>query len=573
MPIYSDVTYQMCGNNGPWDNGSIAATLDSTGAPTVNATAAFTGDYPSGVYTLSWQGTGKVTISGTGVSMGKPTVTTTNGVQQNTVSVTLTQNTSQGSSFSVQATTPVTNIHLMVPATNQTSGSIFNNDFINKIHPFSTLRFMDALNTNGNLVETWSQRTWPTAGSRGGRAQGMAYEDIVALANQTGKDVWINIPVLATDDYVCRVARLFKYGESGADDNGSNCSLTAPSAAVAGDVGLNANSHVYVEFTNEEWNWGFQQVADIYCMANGGPASYSCSTGTCYHTCDVTAPTSAIAEAALNNSALNWGAVGYGRTEEMAIILTKRNNDIFKTVFGSSTDQVKTIFNVQAAYAAEADSAFAFLKAGYGSVADSIDYMAVAPYFSPNSETYESSLTTLFSDLANVLLPTDPDTGGTSIYQWIVGDLAEANKYELPLIAYESGQSLDNGLAIETTAQSDPRMYTEYLNYLAVWDKLVGRSHLINQYEFTGDGNWGALVNSEDPGSQKWDALLALTLIPGDINGDGTVNQEDCTVLQAHYGQSGMWRSQGDLNHDGSVNAEDLAILNTYITGQKCTAP
>jgi Dockerin type I domain len=461
----------------------------------------------------------------------------------------------------------------MVPSSNQ-SGSIFTQSFINKIHPFSTVRFMDALNTNGNLIKNWSQRSWPTAGSRAGTAGGIAYEDIIALANLTGKDVWINIPVLATDDYVCRLARLFRYGESGSNDNGSNCSTTAASAAPTGAVALNATSHVYVEFSNEVWNWGFQQVSDIYCMANGAPASYSCSTGTCYHACDVTAPTSILAQQALVNPAYSW-TKGYAMETQMSVFLTKRDNDIFKTVFGSHSSQVRTVMNVQSAYALEVDSGFQMFQNAKPSVPVSsfVDVMAVAPYFNASSTTYESSLDSLFGDLANVLLQKDPDAGGLSIYAWLQGDLAEANKYGLPVVAYEGGQSLTDGYSADTTAQTDPRMFTEYQKYFALWDQVIGRSHLFSHFELAGDGSWGALRNSEDPGSQKFDAMLSMMLTPGDANEDGVVNQADCAILRANYGKSGMFWTQGDFNHDGVVNATDLALMNQHIIGSPCTAP
>jgi hypothetical protein len=62
----------------------------------------------------------------------------------------------------------------------------------------------------------------PPVNSAGNPGQGMLYENIINFANITGKDVWINIPIMATDNYVCRLARLFAFRESGADDNGSN---------------------------------------------------------------------------------------------------------------------------------------------------------------------------------------------------------------------------------------------------------------------------------------------------------------------------------------------------------------
>ena len=53
-------------------------------------------------------------------------------------------------------------------------------------------------------------------------------------------------------------------------------------------------------------------------------------------------------------------------------------------------------------------------------------------------------------------------------------------------------------------------------------------------------------------------AAIALTpAVPGDINGDGSVNGSDLALLLGNWGGSGT----GDINGDGTVNGGDLAIL------------
>jgi len=53
-------------------------------------------------------------------------------------------------------------------------------------------------------------------------------------------------------------------------------------------------------------------------------------------------------------------------------------------------------------------------------------------------------------------------------------------------------------------------------------------------------------------------AAIALNpAIPGDLNGDGSVNGSDLAILLSNWGGSGS----GDINGDGTVNASDLAIL------------
>lgn len=51
--------------------------------------------------------------------------------------------------------------------------------------------------------------------------------------------------------------------------------------------------------------------------------------------------------------------------------------------------------------------------------------------------------------------------------------------------------------------------------------------------------------------------------IPGDVNGDGTVDALDLSTLLSNWGKTGATAAQGDLNGDGTVDALDLSTLLT----------
>lgn len=106
--------------------------------------------------------------------------------------------------------------------------------FLERIAPFQNLRFMDWMATNNNPVRTWSERK-PRGYYTYGGDTGVPYELIIQLANQTQKDVWICVPHAADDDYVRQMAQLFKDG-------------------------LDADITIYLEYSNEVWNWIFDQA-------------------------------------------------------------------------------------------------------------------------------------------------------------------------------------------------------------------------------------------------------------------------------------------------------------------------
>lgn len=110
----------------------------------------------------------------------------------------------------------------------------FYQGFLDKIEPFSALRFMDWGATNGSPLEHWDQRS-STSYFTYGTPFGVPYEVMIELANRTHKDIWICVPHAADEAYVTQMAALFKNEL---------------------DPGLS----VYLEYSNEVWNWIFAQA-------------------------------------------------------------------------------------------------------------------------------------------------------------------------------------------------------------------------------------------------------------------------------------------------------------------------
>jgi len=109
----------------------------------------------------------------------------------------------------------------------------FYEGFLDKIRPFKALRFMDWGHTNGNPVEHWEDRSSLTHFTYA-TATGVPYEMMVKLANTLKKDVWLCVPHAADSNYVAQMAALFR-------DQ------------------LDPNLTIYLEYSNEVWNWIFPQ--------------------------------------------------------------------------------------------------------------------------------------------------------------------------------------------------------------------------------------------------------------------------------------------------------------------------
>ena len=113
-------------------------------------------------------------------------------------------------------------------------GQVFTTPYLNLIRPYSTLRFMDFMATNNNTARLWAQRTLPGQATQQADA-GASWEYVAALANAVGRDIWINIPDQANDDYVRQLATLLH-------------------------TQLNPGLNVWMEDSNEVWNFIFQQA-------------------------------------------------------------------------------------------------------------------------------------------------------------------------------------------------------------------------------------------------------------------------------------------------------------------------
>ncbi len=132
---------------------------------------------------------------------------------------------------------------------------------------WSYIRMMDLGFTNNSPVRDWSDRRLPghvfpigvlnprdALDGRGSftltnERTGIPWEHMVALCNQTGKDLWLNIPHLASADCMLKLAKLIRFGSDGTEP------YETPQADPVWPP-LDPARKVYLEYSNEVWNAG-----------------------------------------------------------------------------------------------------------------------------------------------------------------------------------------------------------------------------------------------------------------------------------------------------------------------------
>jgi uncharacterized repeat protein (TIGR02543 family) len=107
-------------------------------------------------------------------------------------------------------------------------------DYLQSLEPFGVLRFMDFTNTNGHVTKS----EWDTAEEN-------MWASVVAIANETNKDIWICVPVRASDNYIRTLATYMKNN-------------------------LNDCINVFVEWGNEVWGFEAQRNVNVEMAAAKG---------------------------------------------------------------------------------------------------------------------------------------------------------------------------------------------------------------------------------------------------------------------------------------------------------------
>ncbi len=440
--------------DGNGDNTQNWATVDSKGWPIVSVGTPFGAIFEG----APWVGTYKLSFTnrnaGTGdtVKATKGPVSLSNRAHNSSTNVTtydvVVSSFASTNSFIwlmwAGSTGGITDVHLMRPLKDGSGwhpiGTALSDYIIDRLQHFTTIRTMQ---TGGNqdystgTDTVWTGRTKPwscqTRSSDAGRFGGVAIENLIGMANQAYKDLWINIPFRADDDYILKMAQTLRYGS-----DGINPYTSTQSSPVFPP--LNPNLKLYVEHGNEIWNPG----AGYWAGENYNDSNSEISAGDVNH---YTFETS------------NSGAWGYSwrRVGWLAV----RHSNIFRTVFGDSAmmTRVRPVLATQHTRYATTDEPLLYIdsvwgqgfntKAAYGAVnefghvAHPVSYyifgLATAPYFpSDNSLLAVTSPSTILDGISSQL----ESTAAEGVLVAMAWDYAQANSFGLQYLAYEGGESL-----------------------------------------------------------------------------------------------------------------------------------
>jgi hypothetical protein len=393
----------------------------------------------------------------------------------------------------------VQNLHVMRPG--YVVGAEFTTPILNQLKQFNTFRFMDWAATNASPQIAWANRTLSTNPTYANGNQ-VPWEACIDICNQLNHDAWINVPHMANDAYVASLAHLFH-------------------------TKLNPGLHVYIEYSNEVWNWGFEQAQWNLQQAQ--------------------------ADVAAGDPDLNYDKVNDSYTWAARRIAKriKTISDQFKTEYGASAFQstVRPVLATQVEWPAYwLVDGLNFLNARYGAPSNYLYACAGAPYFNLGDANDQTDLT---EPQVIAALSSSVNEMAQDLNIEACETLSRYNN--LQFVAYEGGPDTfgPNDVAAKSASAADPKMRTLVDRYMQTWLGYGGG--LFNWYcggatnYDTAYGTWGLTDDIADTNSQKLLAIQDTTALK-----TVTLNQGipvPGSIDPRHYCMRDTdWKTEGVLN-------------------------
>ncbi|OIP81250.1 MAG: hypothetical protein AUK44_10345 [Porphyromonadaceae bacterium CG2_30_38_12] len=464
-----------------WDsistNPVIHSTLDSKGWPVADAEIiVWHGiDRMHGTYKLQFTGT--ATIEGSWTATTITNKIYDSATNTTTADVIITETGKGGLKLKFRNTIGgVKNVKMMRPIAPGSSISYAFDDyfqpvFIDMLKKFKVIRFLGWSGVNGSKVADWDKRTpedihWgsrrymPIYGSNGKNLDGIAMETCIRACNAADRDLWIQIPVKATDDFVTQQATLIK-------------NLLKPTLKV------------YVEYANELWNTagsfpqsGINHTAAMEEVAAGSSLNFDGTTN-------------------------DW-VWAFRRIAKRGAACSL----IFRSVFGDAAmmTRVRPMLEWQK-------------RDGQGTATQCmkwLDYYSQQNNKPINYYFYGGGGSSYYSPLTKDSIPLDSlwtnDEFDVNIWKKsVVKDANLAAAMGLKYASYEGGPGLDDygiNVDVKKAAVLDPRMKNCILEHHKIWDQVGG--DLFGYFISNGNFQWGFspdVLDWDKSGNPKLDAL------------------------------------------------------------------
>ncbi len=357
----------------------------------------------------------------------------------------------------------------------------FNQDYLQSVRPFNSIRFMPWQNTKDTNLAHWRDRATPQSAFFNGNA-GMPVETMIDLANTAQADPWFSMPHKATDSFMRSFAQTVK-------------------------ARLNPRQKVYVEYSNEVWN---SMYPATHYAAQQGLKLWPRGKA------EIKNPGTRRLFLALNYNAK--------RSKEMC--------NIFKQTLGKRAVCVVSAYGS----APKMGEELMTCPLAGGNCYKSFDAYAVAPYFGDYIARIENrelvkrwanqgnaGLNQLFREIMSGGLAKDKVAGGAienAVEERVKKNVALARKYGVKLLAYEGGQHLlrvDRPHAIRdpkvfrlfANANRHPQMGNAYTKYLRAWNRAGGGLLMhFNGIAAIDDRNYFPMLEKAGTRSPKYNAMI-----------------------------------------------------------------
>ena len=386
-----------------------------------------------------------------------------------------------------------TNVRLYREGYPSDGSVVFTTAYLNAMGKVSVVRMMDWSATNGNSVQKWEDRRTPRSAQKPGPVYvgpggytftgslGVSLEEQILLCNTLHSDCWINIPPVANDDFIKKVALALRYGTDGVNPYTSEQSNPVYPP-------LNQNSKLYVEYANEVWNSaaGFQSFRVAKDIVDSIPADHPLNTP---------------AESNI------WYKVWKYPAYRMVTV-----SDTFRSVFGDSSMMTRVrpvLMTQQGNGQASLSSALTWLEA-YGKRQSPSREVKSYVYGAGGSGYYNPTTPLAAADQSNPDIFFAAGNYPNPGFVTRVGvDAMWATNYGLKRIAYEGGPSLDfysqdNARRIN----ADPRMQDMIVKTHDEWSKQGG--DLLVYYNIRRAGEWEFTPDINNLNTPKLNGLQQL---------------------------------------------------------------